>query len=145
MTQPLSSADFSIFHRKSTNIAISKIKEIDWILIKNFLFFYNFVSVWKAVLINMVTILMMSAKLSTPSFLKVFWNKDYEVIIFVFDVTNKILLRNSNYTVDLVMLLKFDNSNISMREVTITSMLWRFDHKKTILGLSSIISHWQLV
>ena len=46
----------------------------------------------------MVTILMMSAKITTPGPLKirVFWNNGYDVIIFVHDVTNKILSRDSN-------------------------------------------------
>ena len=53
----------------------------------------------------MVTILMMSAKMATPGLLKitVFWNKDYDVIIPVDDVINKILSRDSNYIVDLFM------------------------------------------
>ena len=53
----------------------------------------------------MVTILMMSAKLATLGLLKmkIFQNKDYEIIILNYDVTNKILLCNSNYTVDVVM------------------------------------------
>ena len=47
----------------------------------------------------MVTIWMMSAKLATLGLLKVkvFWNKGYDVKISVYDVTNKILLRDSNY------------------------------------------------
>ena len=57
----------------------------------------------------------MSAKLATVELLKikVFWNKVYHVTIS--DSTNKILLRNSNYIVDLFMWPKFVNSNISMR------------------------------
>ena len=53
----------------------------------------------------MVTILMMPAKTTTPGLLKirVFLNKGYEVIIFVHDVTNKILSWDSNYIIDLVM------------------------------------------
>ena len=75
----------------------------------------------------MVTILMMSAKMATPGLLKitVFWNKGYDVIISVDDVTNKILSRDSNYIVDVFMWPKFGNSNISMREVIITSMMNR--------------------
>ena len=46
----------------------------------------------------------MSAKLPTPG------------------VTNKILSRDSNYIVDLVMSPKFGNSSISLREVIITSI-----------------------
>ena len=68
---------------------------------------------------------MMSAKMSTPGFLKikVFWNKGYDVIVYVFDITNKILSRVLNYIVDLVMCRKFINSSISMREVIIISIL----------------------
>ena len=73
----------------------------------------------------MVTILMMSAKITTPGLLKirVFWNDGYDVIISVHDVTNKILSRDSNYIVDVVMWPKFGNSSISMREVIITSIV----------------------
>ena len=44
----------------------------------------------------MVTILMMSAKATTPGLLKirVFGNKGYNAIIFVHDVANKILSRD---------------------------------------------------
>ena len=73
----------------------------------------------------MVTILMMSAKMATPGLLKikVFWNKGYDVIIYVHDVTNKILSRDSNYGVNVVMWSKFGDSSISVREVVITSIL----------------------
>ena len=71
----------------------------------------------------MVTILMMSAKITTPGLLKirVFWNNGYDVIISVHDVTNKILSRNSNYIIDVVMWPKFGNCSICMRKVIITS------------------------
>ena len=67
----------------------------------------------------------MSAKMATLGLLqiKVFWNKRYGVIIFVYDVTNKILSLDSNYIVDAVMWPKFGNSSISMTEVIITSIL----------------------
>ena len=73
----------------------------------------------------MLTILMMSAKMTTLDFLKikVFRNKVYDVIVSVHDVTNKTLSRESNYTVDVVMWPKFGNSSISMTEVIITSIL----------------------
>ena len=59
----------------------------------------------------MVEFLMMSAKLATLGLLKikVFWNKGYEVITSVSDVTNEILSRDSDYIVDLVMWPKFGN------------------------------------
>ena len=58
----------------------------------------------KDVLINMVTILMMSAKLATLGLLKtkVFQNEDYDVIVSVHDFVNKVLSRDSNYVVDVV-------------------------------------------
>ena len=55
--------------------------------------------------------------------IKVYWNKDYDFIISVHDVINKILSRDSNYIADLVMWPKFGNSSISVREVIITSIL----------------------
>ena len=74
----------------------------------------------------MDTILMMSAKMATLGHLKikVFWNKVYDVIISVHEVTNNILSRDSNYTVNVVIWPKFGrNSSISTREVIITSIL----------------------
>ena len=70
----------------------------------------------------MVTILMMSAKMATLGYLKtnVFWNKDYDVIIYVYDVSDKILSRDSIYIADVVMWTKFGNSSTFMREVIIT-------------------------
>ena len=52
----------------------------------------------------MVTILMTSAKIATLGLLKikVFWNKVYDVIVPVYDVTNQILSRDINYLVDVV-------------------------------------------
>ena len=60
---------------------------------------------------------MMSAKLAALGLLgiKIFWNKVYDVKIFVHDVTNKFLSGDSNYVVDVVMWPKFGNSSISMR------------------------------
>ena len=68
---------------------------------------------------------MMSAKIASPGLLKitVLWNKGYDVIIFVDDVTNKILWHDSNYIVDVFMWRKFGNSSISMREAITTSIL----------------------
>ena len=68
---------------------------------------------------------MMSAKMATLGLLKitVFWNKGYDVIISVNDVTNKILSRDSNYIVDVFIWPKFGNCSISMRNVITTSIL----------------------
>ena len=68
---------------------------------------------------------MMSTKMATSGLfqIKVFWNKGYDLIIPIHDVTNKILSRDSNYIVDLVMWPKFGNSSISIKEVIITSIL----------------------
>ena len=52
----------------------------------------------------MITILMISAKMANLGLLqiKVFKNKGYGVIIFVNDVITKILSRESNYIVNVV-------------------------------------------
>ena len=62
---------------------------------------------------------MMSVKLAALGLLKikVFWNKCYDVIFSVHDSTNKALLRDSNYDVDVVMRLKFSTFSISVSEV----------------------------
>ena len=72
----------------------------------------------------MVTILMMSEKMAILDLckIKVFWKKGNDVIIFVHDVTNKILSRDSNYIAHMVMWAKFGNSSISMKEVIVTSI-----------------------
>ena len=68
---------------------------------------------------------MISAKMTAPGILKitVFWTKGYDVIIYVHDVTSKILSRDLNYIVDVVMWWKFGNSNISIKEFIIISIL----------------------
>ena len=67
----------------------------------------------------------MSGKMATLGILKIklFPNNGYDAIIPVHYVTNKILLRYSNYIVDVVVRSKFDNFSISMRQVIITSIL----------------------
>ena len=115
----------AIFHRKSANFATSRNTRVDCILIQNFLIFLTFPESLKIVLIKKVAILMMSAKVATPGLLKirVFWNKGYNVIIYVHEITNKILSHDSNYIVDAVMWAKFAQPSISMREVIIISIL----------------------
>ena len=70
-------------------------------------------------------ILMVPAKMATLDLLRIkaFWNKGYDVITSVYDVTNKILSGESNYIVNVLMWRKFGNSSTSMREVTFTSIL----------------------
>ena len=77
------------------------------------------------VLVNMVTILMMPAKMATLGLLKInlLWNNGYDVVIPVHDVTNKFLSRDSNYIENVDMWPKFCNSSISMSEVIITLIL----------------------
>ena len=79
----------------------------------------------------MVKILMILAKMATSALLKMkfFWNKCYYVIYSVCDVTNKFLLHDSNYIVDVVTWSKFGYSSIRIREVIITSILKGFDQK----------------
>ena len=66
----------------------------------------TFLESLKIFLINMVTILMMSAKMATKGLLKIkkgFLKKGYDVIIYVHDVTNKILSCDSNHIANVVM------------------------------------------
>ena len=53
----------------------------------------------------MVTISLMSAKMATLGLLKIkiFQNKDYDVIVSVYEVINKFLPRSSDYIIDVVM------------------------------------------
>ena len=82
-------------------------------------------------LISIVAVSMISAKFATLDLLKlkVFWNKGYDVIISVHDVTSKMLAHVSYYIVAVIMWPKFGNPNISTREVIITSILYGFDQK----------------
>ena len=61
----------------------------------------------------------MSVKLVTLVLLKikVIWNKGYDVIIYVYDITNKIVSSDSNYITEVIIWPKFGNSSIPMREV----------------------------
>ena len=61
--------------------------------------------------------------------IKISWNKGYDVIISVHDVTSKILSRDSSYIVNVVMWPKFVDYCISPREVIKISILWGFDQK----------------
>ena len=67
---------------------------------------------------------MISAKMASPGLLKitVFWNKCYDVMVSVNDVTSKILWHDSNYIVDVFVWPKSGNSSISMRDV-ITALI----------------------
>ena len=79
-----------------------------WYIISNS---FNFSWVFKDFLMNLVIILIMSTKMATPGLLKttVIWKKSYDVTVPVDDVTNKILSRDSNYIVDVLMWAKFGN------------------------------------
>ena len=66
VTYPLGSADIIIFHSKSANFTISTNTNID--CINNFLTFLEHL---KIALINMVTIWLMSAKMTAPPLLKI--------------------------------------------------------------------------
>ena len=120
VTHLSTSADISIFSSEISKFCCIKKYRYRLHFDTQFLTLLTSLESLKIVLINMVTILMMSAKMATPGFPKtnVFWNKGYDVIIYVYDATNKILSGDSNYIIDVVMWPKFGNSSISMREVT---------------------------
>ena len=132
VTHPVSYTDISIFSPEISKFFYIKKYRYRLYFDTHFLILLTFIESLKIVLINMVRILMMSAKMATLGLrkIKVFWKEDYEVIIFVNDVTSKILSRDSNNIVDVVTWPKFGNSRISMTEVIITSSLKEFDQKK---------------
>ena len=111
MTAPLSSADITIFFTRNQQLLLYQKADIDCILTRNSFLLTLFESL-KVVLINMVAILIMSAKLATLGLLKIklLWNKGYDVIISVHYVISKILSRDSNYIVDVILRSKFCNS-----------------------------------
>ena len=90
-----------------------------------FLILLAFLESLKICLINLFIILMMSAKMANPDLLEitVFWNKGYDLIIFVDDVINNILPRDSIYILEMFLWPKFGNCTIYMREVITTSIL----------------------
>ena len=105
VTHPLSSADMSIFSSKISKFCYIKKCRYRLHFSTQFLILLTFLESLKIFLINIVTIFMMSAKFATPDLLKIkiFQNKVHDVIIPDYDVTNKILSRESNYIVDIVM------------------------------------------
>ena len=125
VTHPLSFADTNIFLLEISKFCYIKKYRNRFHLDTQFLILLTFLDSLRISLINMVTILMMSAKMATPGLLiiKVFWKKCYDVIISVQYVINKILSRDSNYDVNVVMWQKFGISSISVREVIITLIL----------------------
>ena len=125
VTHALSSADVSNFSPKISKFCYIKKYTCRLHFDTKFLIFLTFLESLKIVLIKKVIVLLMSANVATPGLLKikVFWNKGYKVIIYVHDITNKMLSRDSNYIVDVVMWAKFGHPNILMREVIIISIL----------------------
>ena len=128
-----SSADISIF---TGNHQVLLYQEIQIKIVFNRIISssFNFFGFLKVFLINIVPVFIMSAKLTHLGLLeiKVFWNKDYDVINYFHDVINNIFLRNSNYIADVVMWLNSGNSSLSMREVIITSILLGCEQKNQI-------------
>ena len=99
------------------------------------------------VLLNMITLLMMSAKMPSPGLLKIriFWNYGYDVIISVHDVTTKILSCDSNCIIDVAVWPMFGKFSISMRNVIITSIVQGLDQKNGLFwgeGLGSCWINW---
>ena len=86
----------------------------------------------------MVTISVTSEKVATLGLLKtkVFWNKRYGVITFVYEVTNKILSCDSNYIVNVIMWPKSHNSSTSRRKLIVTLILKGFGQKNHFCGVA---------
>ena len=95
--------------------------------------YFNFFDWLYILIINVVKILMMSAKMATSDLLKtkVFWNKGYYVIYSVYEVTSKILSHDPNYIVAVVVkkvwhLYKRSYNNINFIRIWPQKLLfWR--------------------
>ena len=105
VTHSLSSASISIFLPEISKFCYIKKYRYRFHLDIYFLTLLNFLESLRIALINIVKILMMSAKMVTPGLFKIqiFLKKAYDVIIFVHDVAIPILPRDSNYNVNVVM------------------------------------------
>ena len=128
MTNHLSSADIATFLLEISKFCYIKKLDTDSILkISNS---FHFSWVFKDFL-NKNGYNFDDVSRPTPGLLeiKVFWNKGYDVIVSVQDVTSKILSGVPNYIVDVVIWPKFGNSSIAITEVIISLILYRFDHK----------------
>ena len=88
---------------------------------------------------------MMLAKLATPDLLKitVFWIKSYDVILWVYNVINKILLRDSICVVNVVAWPKFDNLIISMKDF-VEGWYW-FKFNSLELVRSMVLKNYSVV
>ena len=125
MTFPLSSADISRLSPEISKFWYMEKYRYRLRFDTYFLILLTFFESLKTILINMVAILMMSAKVATLGLLKkkMFWNNGYGIITSFHDITNKIFSGESNHIVGGIMCPKSGNSSISMREVIITSIL----------------------
>ena len=77
----------AFFHPISSIFVLSRNTDIDYILIHSLI---TFIESLKITLTNMIIVLKISAKLATlgPLKIKVFQNKGYGMIVFVYDITS---------------------------------------------------------
>ena len=92
MTHPLSSAESSIFSMEISEFCCIKKYRCRLHFDTYFLILLTFLEPLKIVFINIVTILMIWAKLATLDLLKIklFWNKGYDVMISIHDVIKRV-------------------------------------------------------
>ena len=88
---------------------------------------------------------MILAKLATPDLLKitVFWIKSYDVILWVYNVINKILLRDSICVVNVVAWPKFGNLSISKKDF-VEGWYW-FKFNSLELVRSMVLKNYSVV
>ena len=99
------------------------------------------------------TLFIRNQELATLGLLKIklLWNKGYDVIVSVLDVTNKLLSSESNYIVEVVKWPKLGSSSISFTEVIYDHINFiTIEPEKPIclsgaLGSSSFFLDWHSV
>ena len=149
VTHPLSSADISIFLPKISRFCYIKKSKYRFHLNILSLILLSFLESLRIFTINMVTILMMPAKMATPVLLKIkiFWKKFITSQFRYMTSPTEFYHVISNYNVNVVMWPRVCSSSISVREVIITSSFVRIWSEKILflkggIGSSSIIWDW---
>ena len=91
MVHPLSSVDLIIFYQKSATFVILGNADKDCILMHNFYLFKLCLSLQRLFQLKLIQFWWYQQNWLGLLKIKIVWNKGYDTIIFVHDVTNKIL------------------------------------------------------
>ena len=133
----VTTADISILSLEISKFSYIKKYRYRLHFSKWFLILFLFLESLKFFLINLVIILMMLVKMAAPGLLKipVFWNKGYDNIISVGEVTNKVLSHDSIYIGDMVTCPKFGNLHFYERSNSNLNFIRTWPEKPVFWGV----------